>query len=354
VNAGILGIGFHLPETVRRNDWWPEAVVSRWRERALHRVKQLPLPRSDGVERALAAMNALRGDPFNGAVERRVMAPEQWASEMEVPAAREALERSGVPASEIDMVISFGVVPDYLSAPTGVFIHDQLGLPKRCMTTSIEGACNTFAMQLTLADQAIRSGRARYVLLVTTAAYSKLIPVEFSLGAWMGDGSTAVVMGPVPEDRGVLAYAHGTEADANKAMVFGIPGARWYDEGRVICYSADKPAAQAVILGAVDRCKEVVTDALAQAGYQPSDVDFYAGHQGGPWLRPVTQEFTGMTNACYVDTFTQFGNLGAANIPLILALAEREHLLSDGDLVATFTAGGGQTYAGVALRWGVG
>jgi 3-oxoacyl-[acyl-carrier-protein] synthase-3 len=354
MNAGILGIGVHLPDTVRRNDWWPEAIVARWRERALHRVEKLPLPRTAGVDRALAAMNALRDDPFNGAVERRVMTTEQWSSEIEIPAAREALLRSGVPASEIDLVISFSVVPDYLSAPTGSFVHEQLGLPKRCMTTSIEGACNSFAMQLTLADQAIRSGRARHVLLITSAAYSKLIPVDFSLGAWMGDGATAVVLGPVREDRGILSYAHGTEPAGCKAMVFGIPGARWYDEGRVICYSEDKAAAQAVILGAVDRCKDVITDALAQISLEPKDVDFYAGHQGGPWLRPVTQEFTGMDNARTLDTFERFGNLGAANIPLILAMAEREKLLHDGDLVATFSAGSGQTYAGVALRWGVG
>jgi 3-oxoacyl-[acyl-carrier-protein] synthase-3 len=354
VNAGILGIGVYLPETVRRNDWWPEHVVARWREKALHRVDSLPIPRTEGVERALAAMNELRDDPFNGAVERRVMAPEQWSSEMELAAAREALERSGIAPEQIDALISFTVVPDYLSVPTGAVLHQQLGLPTRCWTMSMEGACNSFPMQLTVADQAIRSGRMRHVLLVTSSAYSRLHPIEWTLGAWMGDGATAVVLGPVKEDRGILAYAHGTDGGAHKAVVHGVPGKRWYEDGRVVAYSEDRAAAQGVILGAVDRCKQVVTDALLKAGCTPHDVDFYAGHQGGPWLRRVTQEFTGMDRANWIDTFARFGNLGAANIPFILSLAEREGMLHDGDLVATFSAGSGQTYGSVALRWGTG
>src|SRR5690606_22529986 len=77
IQAGILGIGVYLPETVRRNDWWPAHVVAKWKEKALHRVDNVPIPRTPGVEAALAAMNELREDPFNGAVERRVMADDQ-------------------------------------------------------------------------------------------------------------------------------------------------------------------------------------------------------------------------------------------------------------------------------------
>jgi 3-oxoacyl-[acyl-carrier-protein] synthase-3 len=352
--AGILGIGVYLPETVRRNDWWPAHVVQRWREKALHRVEQLPLPRTEGVERALAAMAEYRDDPFNGAVERRVMAPDEWSSEMELAAAREALERSGVAAAAIDALISFTVVPDYLSVPTGAVLQERLGLRTDCWTMSIEGACNSFPMQLTIADQAIRSGRMRHVLLVTSSAYSRLHPIDWTLGAWMGDGATAVVLGSVSDELGILSYAHGTEGAAHRAVVHGVPGRRWYEDGRVVAYSEDKAAAQSVILGSVDRCKYVVTSALAQVRLTSMDVDFYAGHQGGPWLRRVTQEFTGMERARFVDTFAKFGNLGAANIPLILSIAEREGLLHTGDLVATFSAGSGQTYASVALRWGIG
>jgi len=112
--------------------------------------------------------------------------------------------------------------------------------------------------------------------------------------------------------------------------------------------------AQAIIVGSVDRCKEVVTDALAQVNLAPHDVDFYSGHQGGPWLRAVTQEFTGMDRARSLDTFRSFGNLGSVNIPLIWSMAQSEGLLRDGDLVASFSAGNGQTYSSMVLKWGRG
>lgn len=352
VHAGILGIGVYLPETVRRNDWWPEEVVSVWRKRALHRVEELPLPRTPGVDAAFAAMNEVRNDPFNGAVERRVMGDEQRSSEMEIEAVRRALDDAGVAASEIDAIVSFSLCPDYLSSPTGAIVHHALGMPKRCFTLNVEGACNSFALQMTVADQAVRSGSMSRVLVITSVAYSRFCPVEASIGAWMGDGATAVVVGPVSEGRGILSYAHGTAGEGHRAMVLGVPKKRWYDEGRIVGYSEDRSMAQAIILGAVDRCKEVVTESLDKIGLTPGDVDFYAGHQGGPWLRRVTQEFTGMHRARHLDTFKSVGNLGAANVPLILSMASKEGLLRDGDLVATFTAGTGQTYSSMALRWG--
>lgn len=352
MNAGILGIGVYLPETVRKNDWWPDHVVSRWKEKALHRVHSLPIERTPGVDAALEAMNALSNDPFNGAVERRVMRIDQLSSEMEVEAAKRALDDAKVAASEIDGIISYTVCPDYLCGPTGAVVHEQLGLSKRCFTLSVDGACNSFGMQLTLADNAIRSGSMRRVLVINSSAYSKLIPMEASIGAWMGDAATAVVLGPVSGNRGILSHAHGTEGNGHRAMVFGVPGKRWYDDGPVVCYSADKPMAQAIILGSVDRCKEVVTEALEKVGLTPGDVDFYAGHQGGPWLRRVTQSFTGMHRAKHLDTFKTFGNLGSANVPLMLSMASREGILRDGDVVSTFSAGTGQTYSSVALRWG--
>jgi len=135
-------------------------------------------------------------------------------------------------------------------------------------------------------------------------------------------------------------------------MVFGTGrGKRWYDEGRIFGYSENPEMAQGIILGSVDRCKEAMDEALAKVNLTTKDVNFYAGHQGGPWLRRVTQEFAGMTNAKTIDTYKSLGNLGAANIPMILAVAKRENLLRDGDVVTTFTAGTGHLYSTMVMKW---
>src|SRR6476661_3273157 len=117
--SGIWGIGIYLPETVRHNDWWPQSVVDQMRKRALHRTERVPLPITEGVRRALDAQERYKNDPFNGAVERRVMNAEERSSDMETAAAARALENAQVEPGEIDAVISHTVCPDYLAGPTG-------------------------------------------------------------------------------------------------------------------------------------------------------------------------------------------------------------------------------------------
>jgi 3-oxoacyl-[acyl-carrier-protein] synthase-3 len=350
--AGILGIGVYLPENVRRNDYWPAAVVDRWRQKSLHRIESVSIERTEGVQRALDAMAKLRNDPFNGSVERRVMDSDQWSSEMETVAAQRALADAGIDAAQIDALISFTLVPDYLCGPTGCVVHERLGLPQNCLTLSLDSACNSFPVQLTLADQMIRSGSARYVLLVQSAAFSRLVPDAAPVSPWLGDAATAVVVGPAPAGKGVLAATHRTDGTHAKGMVFGVPGKRWYEEGRTVCYAEDPEVAQVVILGAIDRARQVIPETLEKVGLRPSDVDFYGCHQGVPWLRPQTQEACGMDRARTVDTYTSFASVGAANLPLVMSVATREGLLREGDLVVLFSGGSGETWSSVALRWG--
>jgi 3-oxoacyl-[acyl-carrier-protein] synthase-3 len=352
--AGIWGIGTYLPEKVRGNDWWPPSLVDQFRKRALHRTERVPLALSEGVRRALEAQEQYKDDPFNGAIERRVMKDDERSSDMEIIAAQRALENAKVAPSEIDAVISHTVCPDYIAGPTGAIVHHRLGLPQNCFTLSVDGACNSYPMLLTTADALIRSGTANRVLVINSCALSKLVPMEASFSPWMGDGAAATVVGPVSGDRGILSVAHGTEGNGYNALIFGVPGKRWYDEGRTVCYSENRDMAQSIILGAVDRSKEIVTEALARAGATPADVDFYAGHQGGPWLREVTQQFCGMHRARFVDTYTRFGNLNSTNGPLMLSIAVNEGLLHEGDLVATFSAGTGQVWSSAVIRWGRG
>ena len=112
--------------------------------------------------------------------------------------------------------------------------------------------------------------------------------------------------------------------------------------------------AQAIILGSVDRAQQIIPEALGKAGFTPADVDFYACHQGVPWLREVTQEYCGLDRARWVDTYASFASLSAANIPLVMSIGQREGLLRNGDLVAVFSGGTGETWASVVLRWGRG
>src|SRR6185295_3621709 len=135
--VGILGIGAYLPEQVRRNDWWPEEVVAKWRARAAESLVRpepdSPQPLSDGERRVLAAMAELKDDPFRGTRERRLMPGGMTSSDMEVEAVKDALARSGVPAGRVGLLLTNSQLPDYLGVATAPLVHRKLGLPAGCL-----------------------------------------------------------------------------------------------------------------------------------------------------------------------------------------------------------------------------
>ena len=354
-SIGILGVGTYLPSEVRPNSWWPDHVVKAWTDKASRRLDRIRAEfakeTSAGAKMTMEAIAKLANDPFQGARERRVMPKGMKATDMETEAAKEAIARAGIAKSDIDLVLGYTITPDYINVPSGCVIHGNLDLNERCTTLGIDAVCNSFMMQLTMAKAMIASGQARYALLTQGSALAQLPASGELTDAWVGDAASAVVVGPVSEGRGILSHSHHTNGKLWGALVCGVPGRRWYDD-KCIAYSEDHSANLDMIVRITDRAKQVVTEALADAGHKPEDVDFYASHQAFEWLRSVTQANTGMVNARHVDHFHWTGTVSTVNLPLQMALGEKEGLLRPGDLVACFQGGTGMTWSGMALRWG--
>lgn len=357
-NIGIYGIGVHLPDEVRTNDWWPKEVVDRWREKISAKLdREAERPRDvelEGSRVVLEEMAKLREDPFRGARERRVM-PAGWTtSQMEIAAAKQAIARSGVRADEITLLLGTTTVPDHLMVPNVYRVHEALGLPRRCFSLHTEGVCNAFVMQLALAEQMIRGGQARYALLVQSSGTSRIMRQEDPMSCWFGDGATAVVVGPVPPKYGVLGRHHETDGAYYEGVVTGVPGKQWYELGQISAYVLDSDVARRLLLETVHQSKAVIHAALDAAGVTAPEVDFYAAHQGFAWLRPATQRLAGLEHARTFDTFASYASLLGCNVPLVLSAAQERGLLRDGDLVATFSAAAGAALSSTVLRWGRG
>jgi 3-oxoacyl-[acyl-carrier-protein] synthase-3 len=354
-SIGILGAAAYLPKEVRTNDWWPEHVVRRWKDRALVATErartELENAPNETARRTAEAILKIAQDPFQGARERRVMPADMKASDMETLAAKEAIARSGIPKEEIDLVLSYTMIPDYINVPSACVVHGNLGLNERCTTMAVDAVCNSFLMQLTLAQAMIKSGAARYALLTQSSAVTRLPQSGEVIDAGMGDAGTAVVVGPVSEGRGILGVAHHTDGTKWGALVCGVPGGHWSD-GKAIAYVEDKAANANMFVRVAQRGGQVVSEVLQEAGLSPADVRFFACHQGLNWLRPLAQEAAGLTNARVIDHFPYTATVSAANLPLQLAIAEKDGLVAPGDLVACFQGGTGMTWSGMALRWG--
>jgi 3-oxoacyl-[acyl-carrier-protein] synthase-3 len=356
MNIGIWGLGTYLPSTVRTNDWWPNAIVDSWQDKMAHRATRGEAPdpsnMTSGARRTLAAMQEVARDPFRGSRERRVMSDTMTTSEMEAAAAREAMQRAGVEAGEIDVILSQTPVPELPMANAACATHHLLGLPQRCLALGTEGACNAFALHMSLAKALIASGQARRVLSVHSSAITRVHGPSEPHSAWWGDGAAAAVIGPVADDKGLLAAVHNAAGDRCDALTLGVPGKRWYEAGEVTTWSPNRESTRNMLFGMIDRGATAISEALAQARVAREQVDFYASHQSTAWLTRESAAEAGLAHAKTIVTFPLLANMNSVNVPFILAMAEKERMIRDGSNVVTFSGGLGETWSSMILRWG--
>lgn len=352
----IVGFGTFFPDDVRTNDYWPEQTVARWREeireRATARRARWAGRLTEGERVALDAIERLElDDPFYGGRERRVLSADEFPSSMETAAAAAALNDADIAPRDIDVVLTYASCPDFQAVNHACHLQHELGLPASCFSLAVEGACNSFLLQLELATSLIAAGRADRILLTQSTALTKVVPMERHYSAWFGDGASAVV---VERWRGrghrIEALAHRSHGEFSRAVVVGAPKRRWY-EGPSVFYAEDWEQAERTLLCAPDMQREVIDLALADAELNPADVEFFACHQGTAWFRPTTQAYANLDQALSLDTFSRYGNLAAVNIPAILTVASELKMIND-DAATMLTAGGsGISNSAVLLRW---
>ncbi|HEY1557960.1 MAG TPA: 3-oxoacyl-[acyl-carrier-protein] synthase III C-terminal domain-containing protein [Kofleriaceae bacterium] len=331
-------------------------MTAEWEERTAARLTRgtSPSPEAlpEGAKLTLEAMARYASDPFRGAVQRRIMPEGMTTHEMEASAAREALSRAGIGLDHVDVLLVQTIVPEQLLPNTACNTHRLLGLKRDTLVISTEVACNAFAVHASLAQALIASGQARHVLSVHSSAMNRLLRRSEPDSAWWGDGAGAVVYGAVSDGRGLLAVTHRADGASSNAIVLGVPGQRWWESGAIQLHSPERDQTRSMLFGIAERAREAIHSSMAQARLAPADVDFYASHQGTVWLTEVTAKYAGIDKAKTVSTFPSFGNISSVNLPLILAIAEREHLIEPGSTIVTFSGGAGETWSSVALRWG--
>lgn len=350
-NVGILGTGAFLPDAIRTNDWWPETTVQRWVKdgKRPHALDVSTL--TAGSRLVLAEFENAKNDPFRGALQRRVLPSDMLPSDAEYEAASRALADANVRPSEIDLILTSSFVPDALNVPNAFTLQRRLGVSRRCFATGIDAACNAFPVQLAIAQNMISGGAARKALIVQSSVLSRLLPFDEPFSTYFGDGAAAAVVGTVPNGEGVLAMSHFANGADCGALVTGVPGKAWYDEGRSYWYHGDKQTTFNMLLAVPDIGREALDSALGAASVSRANVDFLACHQGTPWFRRVVQEHAGLQHARTLDTFAIAGSLIGANVGLIIDMASKEGLLRRGDLAAIFASGVGSSWSSVILRW---
>jgi 3-oxoacyl-[acyl-carrier-protein] synthase-3 len=280
-------------------------------------------------------------------------------SDMATSAAKAALEMAGLKATDIDMIIVGTVTPDMPMPATAVYVQQKLGAGT-CPAFDLSAACAGFIFGLTLADQFVRSGAMKHVLVVGVELLSRVIDwTDRTTCVLFGDGAGAVVVGPVDpgeleKDRpsGILSTAIHTDGALAGSLL--IPGG-----GSVTPASHEAidqklhlvhMKGQDIFKVAVRNLFSASKNALDAAGMSADDVDWICAHQAN--LRIIDQ----VTSRLRVPpdkvliNIDRVGNTSSASIPILLDENLRTGKIKPGDRVLMCALGAGISWGSALVR----
>lgn len=296
----------------------------------------------------------------SGIQERRHVGTDTGAADLGAVAAREALQRAGVAAGDIDCILFATLSPDFDMPASACVLQERLGI-SGVPAFDVRNQCTGFLYGLTAADAFLQTGRYEKILLVGGEIHST--GLDFTtrgrqVAVLFGDGAGAVVLDRSPEaGRGILStHLHSEGKFAEKLWLEAV-AAREPRRLTAEMITGEKapifPQMQGryVFKHAVERSVEAIREAVEANGYSVADIDLLVPHQANLRINQAVAMTLEIPDSKVVNNIQTLGNTTAATIPLALREALDDGRLRDGDLVCLVAFGAGFTWASVLLRW---
>jgi len=294
-----------------------------------------------------------------GIRERHLAAPAEKNSDMGLAAARQCLERAGLDAGEIDLLIVPTVTPDTVFPATANWLQGKLG-NNRAWSFDLNAGCSGFIYGLSVATALLRTGQARRCLLVGSEKMSALCDfTDRSTCVLFGDGAACLLLEAVEPDRnpqgyGIKEFAMGTEGQHAEFLYQPAGG------------SSQPPTVTSVLahqhyihmLGrdvyvhAVRRMEQTINDVLAKGGAVAQDIAWFIPHQANARIIETINERMGLPSERFYVNIDRYGNTTSATIPICLDELDQAGQLKPGDKLVLFTFGTGLTWGSCLLTWG--
>jgi 3-oxoacyl-[acyl-carrier-protein] synthase-3 len=265
------------------------------------------------------------------------------------------------------MIILGTLSPDYDFPGTSCFLQAKLGVPGIAIL-DIRQQCSAFLYGMSIADQFLRTGMYRNILVVGAEVHSKGIDRSTKgreVAVLFGDGAGAIVMTrresqtSKPDRNASQVYTTKLHGDGSFAKELWMPGPMNAGgvEFRITHEMIErgdhfpKMNGKVVFLNAVKRMSEVLIEALDSSGYKLEDVDLFLFHQANLRINEMVASQLKIPAEKVFNTIQKFGNTTAATIPLGMSEAVKIGRLKKGDLVASAAFGSGFTWASAIFRY---
>ena len=294
---------------------------------------------------------------------------------MGVEAAKIAIERAGITAQDVDFIIFATLSPDYYFPGCGVLLQRAMKM-KEIGALDIRNQCSGFVYALSIADQFIKTGMYKNILIVGSEKHS--FGLDFStrgrnISVIFGDGAGAVLVQPTEkEGQGILSTHLHSDGESAEILAMYNPGTHanhWVKEpvadfedaeiGKMFMSNEMIGKAQnfpnmdgpAVFKKAVIKFPETVMEALKQNDLTPADIGLLIPHQANLRIAQFVQQKLALRDDQVFNNIDKYGNTTAASIPIALCEAWEQGRIKEGDLVCMAAFGSGFTWGSALLRW---
>ncbi len=300
---------------------------------------------------------------------------EETTTTMAVEAAKIAIERAGTTAQEIDFIVFATLSPDYYFPGCGVLVQRALKM-KEIGALDIRNQCSGFLYALSVADQFIKTGMYKNILVIGSEKHS--FGLDFTtrgrnVSVIFGDGAGAVVLQPAQkEGQGILSTHLHSDGESAETLAMYNPGSHanhWgaknyalFDDAEISQMFMSKQMIDnaqlfpymdgpAVFKKAIIKFPEVINEALTKNGYTVSDLDMFIPHQANLRISQFVQQKLKLSNDKVFNNIQHYGNTTAASIPIALCEAWEQGKIKEGDLVCIAAFGSGFTWASALMKW---
>jgi len=281
-----------------------------------------------------------------GIRERHIAAEGEFTSDLATHAARAALEVAGLTVDDIDLLLVATTTPDLVFPSTACIVQSKLGMTNGKPAFDLQAVCSGFVYALSVADQFIKTGAAKHVLVIGAETLSRITDwTDRGNCILWGDGAGAVVLGASSEPGIIATHIH---ADGrHKDLLRTTNGAST---------GLDTPTlmqmeGNAVFKMAVNTLDRIVDETLEANGLQKSDIDWLVPHQANIRIISATAKKLGMSMDHVVTTVAGHGNTSAASVPLAFDVAVRDGRIQRGQTVLMEAFGGGFTWGSALLKY---
>lgn len=316
----VIGTGGYLPATVRTNDDLSQMVDT-----------------SDSwiYERT-------------GIKSRRIAAPEETASSMAEIASRQAIDMAGIDPQTIDLIIVATGTPDRVYPSTACLLQQRLGI-QQCVGFDVQAACSGSVFALSIADQYIKTGFAKTVLVVGSEVCSRIVDwSDRGTCILFGDGAGALLL-KASEQPGILStHIH---SDGGYEDLLYCPNPQVAAESKQHEAGYINMRGNEVFKVAVNTLGRIVDETLEASGLQQSDIDWLVPHQANTRIIAATAKKLGMAMEQVILTLETQGNTSSASVLLAFNEGVRDGRIKRGQMVLMEAFGAGFTWGSALIRY---